>query len=149
MKKDPAWAWFDPSKYETMRVMAPAADGNIVTVTVVKLKSVTGPAPTLVYAYGSYGNSTLPGFYQSSMTLGDRGMVFAIDHVRGGRDMGQAWYEQGPHAVQDDTFTDFIARRKRSSRTASPSRGVSTRAAVRPAGLLMGRHHQSAAPEPL
>jgi oligopeptidase B len=109
LKKDPAWAWFDPSKYETMRVMAPAADGNIVTVTVVKLKSVTGPAPTLVYAYGSYGNSTLPGFYQSSMTLVDRGMVFAIAHVRGGRDMGQAWYEQGRMQFKMNTFTDFIA----------------------------------------
>ncbi len=110
-KKDPAWSWFDPSQYEMARIQAPAADGAQVPVTLVWKKGARteGGNPTLVYGYGAYGSSSLPGFYQSAMSLVDRGFVFAVAHVRGGRELGQAWYEQGRMSAKMNTFTDFVA----------------------------------------
>lgn len=112
LKRDPAWSWFKPELYETARIQAKTADGSLVPVTVMwrKDKRVDGALnPALIYGYGSYGSSSLPAFYQSWFTLMDRGFVFAVAHVRGGRELGQAWYEAGRMQNKMNTFTDFIA----------------------------------------
>jgi oligopeptidase B len=68
-----------------------------------------GNNPLLVYGYGSYGISMNPGFNSSALSLLDRGFVYAIAHIRGGQDMGRAWYEDGKLFKKKNTFTDFIA----------------------------------------
>jgi oligopeptidase B len=68
-----------------------------------------GQNPTLLYGYGSYGASTEPSFVANRFSLIDRGFVFAIGHIRGGSEMGRAWYEDGKMLQKRNTFTDFIA----------------------------------------
>ncbi|MFT3811563.1 MAG: S9 family peptidase [Micropepsaceae bacterium] len=111
LKKSPAWTWFDPTKYEAARLIAPAKDGTGVPVTLLWRKDLFKPGanPMLVYGYGAYGISSEPGFYRNFISLVDRGFVLAIAHVRGGRDMGDAWYQGGRMANKMNTFTDFIA----------------------------------------
>lgn len=111
LKKDPAWSWFKPELYQADRIMAQAADGTQVPVTVMYRKDMKKPEgnPTLVYAYGAYGITSDPGFYQSWITMMDRGFVFAVAHIRGGREMGDAWYQQGRMANKMNSFTDFIS----------------------------------------
>jgi oligopeptidase B len=67
------------------------------------------PHPMLLVAYGSYGSSSDPGFSPLILPLVDRGYVFAIAHIRGGQEMGRAWYDQGKMLRKKNTFTDFIA----------------------------------------
>ena len=111
LKKDPAWSWFKPELYQADRIMASAADGTQVPVTVVYRRDLKKPGgnPTLVYGYGAYGITSEPGFYQSWITMMDRGFVFAVAHVRGGREMGDAWYEKGHLQYKMNSFTDFIS----------------------------------------
>lgn len=111
LKKDPAWTWFNPALYEAVRLMAPAKDGTQVPVTLIWRKNQFRPGgnPLLVYGYGAYGISSEPGFYRGFMSLVDRGFVIAIAHIRGGRDMGDAWYQGGRMANKMNSFTDFIA----------------------------------------
>ena len=111
LKKSPAWTWYDPTLYEAARIAAPAKDGARVPVTLLwrKDRFQRGANPLLVYGYGAYGISSDPGFYRNFISLVDRGFVIAIAHVRGGRDMGEAWYEGGRMANKMNTFTDFIA----------------------------------------
>jgi oligopeptidase B len=91
--------------------MAPAKDGQSVPVTLIwrKDKKLAGGNPTLVYGYGAYGITSEPGFYRNFVSLEDRGFVIAIAHVRGSRDLGDAWYQGGRMATKMNTFTDFIA----------------------------------------
>jgi oligopeptidase B len=111
LKKDPAWTWYNPALYEAARLMAPAKDGTLVPVTLLwrKDRFMPGGNPLLVYGYGAYGISSEPGFYRNFISLVDRGFVLAIAHVRGGRDMGDAWYQGGRMANKMNSFTDFIA----------------------------------------
>ena len=67
-----------------------------------------GSAPLLQYGYGSYGMTMDPGFSTSIISLLDRGFVYAIAHIRGGQEMGRAWYENGKLLQKKNTFTDFI-----------------------------------------
>ena len=67
-----------------------------------------GNAPLLQYAYGSYGATTEPTFNANVLSLVDRGFVYAIAHIRGGQEMGRAWYEGGKLLNKKNTFTDFI-----------------------------------------
>ena len=101
---------YDPSKYETQRLWATARDGTRVPVTVVHRKDFKrdGTAALLQYAYGSYGSSTDPGFNLTVVSLLDRGMVYALAHIRGGQEMGRAWYDDGKLLNKKNTFTDFI-----------------------------------------
>lgn len=111
LKEDPAVRWFKPELYEAARISATATDGESIPVTVLfrKDKRVQGGNPTLLYAYGSYGISTSPRFYSTWISLIDRGFVFAIAHVRGGREMGERWYDEGRMSAKKNTFTDYIA----------------------------------------
>jgi oligopeptidase B len=68
-----------------------------------------GSAPMLLYAYGSYGISMPVSFSSTRLSLLDRGVVYALAHIRGGGDMGKIWHEQGRLMYKKNTFTDFIA----------------------------------------
>jgi oligopeptidase B len=101
---------YDPSKYTTERVWATARDGTKIPVSLVYKKGFekNGKAAMLQYAYGSYGASMDPGFSLTNVSLLDRGMVYAIAHIRGGQEMGRKWYDDGKLFKKKNTFTDFI-----------------------------------------
>jgi oligopeptidase B len=101
---------YDPVNYVTERVWAPARDGTKVPVSLVYRKGFQrdGTAALLQYGYGSYGLSTDPAWSPTIPSLLDRGMVYAIAHVRGGQEMGRAWYDQGHLLNKKNSFTDFV-----------------------------------------
>jgi oligopeptidase B len=110
LKRQPVPGGFDPELYATERLWAPARDGARVPVSVLYRKGLRrdGSAPLLQYGYGSYGSSSDPSFNSSVLSLVDRGFVYAIAHVRGGQEMGRAWYEDGKLLRKKNTFTDFV-----------------------------------------
>lgn len=101
---------YDPSQYVTERLWATARDGTKIPVSIVYKKGFekNGKAALLQYAYGSYGASMDPGFSLTTVSLLDRGMVYAIAHIRGGQEMGRKWYDEGKLFKKKNTFTDFI-----------------------------------------
>jgi oligopeptidase B len=102
----------EPSDYHSERIWAKATDGVLVPISLVYQKSTfskTGKNPVLLYAYGSYGYSMDAYFSSNRLSLLQRGFVFAIAHIRGGEDLGRAWYEDGKLLKKKNTFTDFIA----------------------------------------
>jgi oligopeptidase B len=101
---------FDPANYETLRLAAPARDGELIPVSVVYRKGTArdGSHPLLLYAYGSYGATIDPTFNAARLSLLDRGFVYAVAHIRGGQVKGRAWYEDGKLHNKKNTFTDFI-----------------------------------------
>ena len=98
----------DPAHYETRRLMATAPDGCAIPISIVYKKGFSR-GPALLTGYGAYGASYDPGFDARRLSLLDRGMAFAIAHVRGGDEMGRAWYENGKLLHKMNSFTDFIA----------------------------------------
>lgn len=100
---------YDPSEYEAFRLWASADDGAEVPISVVRKKGVEGPAPLLLYGYGSYEASTDPSFSVARLSLLDRGMVWACAHVRGGGEMGRTWYDHGKMLHKKNSFRDFVA----------------------------------------
>jgi len=110
-KQQPVLGGYDTKDYQSERVMATAADGTKVPISLVYKKSLkkNGPQPTLLYAYGSYGISMPLAFRSSRLALLDRGMIFAIAHIRGGGEMGKQWHDDGKMMKKKNTFTDFIA----------------------------------------
>jgi oligopeptidase B len=131
---------YDPSNYETERLWATARDGTKVPVSLVYRKGFKrdGTAAMLQYAYGSYGYSTDPAFNLSAVSLLDRGMVYAIAHIRGGQEMGRAWYDDGHMFNKKNTFTDFIdvTRFLVKEKYAAPGRVAAHGGSA--GGLLMG-----------
>jgi oligopeptidase B len=101
----------DPANYVTRRVFARATDGELVPVSLLYHKDtpLDGSAPCLLYGYGSYGISVPAAFNTNCLSLVNRGFVYAIAHVRGGKDKGFAWYEAGKRERKTNTFSDFIA----------------------------------------
>jgi len=101
---------FSPDNYASERLMAPARDGKMVPISIVYKKGFerNGKAPLLLYAYGSYGATMDPYFSSVRLSLLDRGIAFAIAHIRGGQDLGREWYEEGKLLHKKNTFTDFI-----------------------------------------
>jgi oligopeptidase B len=101
----------NPADYETRRLFAPAADGELVPVTVLYRKGtkLDGSAPALLYGYGAYGMSMPSSFSISALSLVDRGFIHATAHIRGGMEKGYRWYVQGRREHKTNTFTDFIA----------------------------------------
>jgi oligopeptidase B len=100
-----------PSDYVTRRIFAPAADGETVPVTLLYRRGtpIDGSAPVLLYGYGSYGISIPASFSTARLSLVDRGMIYAIAHIRGGKDKGYRWYTGGKMQTKMNTFTDFVA----------------------------------------
>ncbi|MFP5374598.1 MAG: S9 family peptidase [Gammaproteobacteria bacterium] len=109
LKRQPVLG-YDPSRYVTERTWATARDGTRIPVSLVYRKGVAkdGTAPLLQYGYGSYGASMDPAFNLPVVSLLDRGVVYAIAHIRGGQEMGRAWYEAGKLQAKINSFTDFI-----------------------------------------
>jgi oligopeptidase B len=107
----PSGAAYEPDSYEQHREWAVAPDGTRVPVSLVCRKGTPrdGTAPCLLYGYGSYEHSTDPSFSIPRLSLLDRGFVYAIAHVRGGGEMGRAWYLHGKLLEKKNTFTDFAA----------------------------------------
>jgi oligopeptidase B len=102
---------FDPADYEQHREWATADDGTKVPISLVCRAGTRtdGSAPCLLYGYGSYESSMDPWFSVPRLSLLDRGVVFAVAHVRGGGELGRRWYEQGRLMAKKNTFTDFVA----------------------------------------
>ena len=101
----------DPKAYETRRLYATAADGETVPITVLMKKGtkLNGKSPLLLYGYGSYGISMDPNFSIRSLTLVNRGFIYAIAHIRGGTEKGYNWFLTGRKFQKTNSFTDFIA----------------------------------------
>lgn len=99
---------FDPSFYRVERMEIAARDGARVPVSVVMRKDRADGGPLHLYAYGAYGHAIAPGFSTSRLSLVDRGVAYAIAHIRGGDDLGREWYLQGKLAARENTFNDFV-----------------------------------------
>jgi oligopeptidase B len=110
LKRDPVLGGFDPSNYLTEFVFAPSRDGKRIPVSLIYRKGFVrnGTAPLLQYAYGSYGLSMDTWFSSSRFSLIDRGFVYAIAHIRGGQELGRAWYDSGRLLHKKNSFNDFI-----------------------------------------
>jgi oligopeptidase B len=101
---------YDKALYETTRVWATARDGVKVPISIVMKKGtrLDGKSPMLLYAYGSYGASMTPSFSTARLSLVDRGMIYAIAHIRGGGELGEKWRMEGRMFKKLNTFYDFI-----------------------------------------
>jgi len=112
-KKTPVRGDYDPADYGQKRVWARADDGARVPISLVWKRSFGEPGETPravhLYGYGSYEHSIDPGFSVMRLSMLDRGVVFAVAHVRGGGEMGRDWYENGKGLAKRNTFTDFVA----------------------------------------
>ena len=101
----------DPNKYVVERIKAKSHDGRMIPISLVRLKNTKQDAKSkvLLYAYGAYKHSISPSFSASRFCLIDRGITFAIAHIRGGGDLGDAWHEEGKKKLKRNTFLDYIA----------------------------------------
>ena len=110
LKQTEVLGGFDASKYECKRLWAEARDGVKVPLSVVYKKGtkLDGKNPLWLYAYGSYGFGMSATFSSNNISLLDRNVVFAIAHIRGGNEMGEAWHDDGMLMKKINTFTDFI-----------------------------------------
>jgi oligopeptidase B len=100
----------DPSKYTVERIKAKSHDGRMVPISLLRLKNSKqdGKSKILLYAYGAYKHSVSPSFSASRFCLVDRGITFAIAHIRGGGDLGDVWHEEGKKKLKKNTFLDYI-----------------------------------------
>jgi len=140
LKRDPVLGDFNPANYASEFVWATARDGTKVPVSLVYRRGFrrNGTAPLLQLGYGSYGYSSDPRFSIPRLSLLDRGFVYAIAHVRGGQELGRAWYENGKLLHKQNTFSDFIdvTRFLVKQGYADPKRVFATGGSA--GGLLMG-----------
>lgn len=115
LKETPVEGPFDADAYESRRLWAASIDGVQVPISLVARREVLQgiaagrPAPLYLYGYGAYGASLDPWFSHARLSLLERGFVFAIAHVRGGGELGEAWYRAGKLANKQNSFSDFIA----------------------------------------
>ena len=110
LKETPVLGPFNADDYVSQRLWATAPDGTQVPISLVVKRSALGqPTPLYLYGYGAYGESLDPWFSHSRLSLLDRGVAFAIAHVRGGGELGEAWYRAGKQEHKHNTFSDFIA----------------------------------------
>ncbi|MCP8349038.1 S9 family peptidase [Pseudomonas sp. FBF18] len=110
LKQTPVLGPFDPDAYVSQRLWATAGDGTQVPISLVQRREDLGkPVPLYLYGYGAYGESLDPWFSHARLSLLERGVAFAIAHVRGGGELGEAWYRAGKQEHKPNTFSDFIA----------------------------------------
>ena len=130
----------NPSLYVTRRVMAPAKDGETVPVSLLYRKEtpLDGSAPLLLYGYGAYGLSIPAGFSTNALSLVDRGFVYAIAHVRGGKDKGDRWYKSGKREKKMNSFSDFVAAGEFLAEQGFTSRGRIVAHGGSAGGMLVG-----------
>lgn len=129
-----------PEDYVTHRIMAESHDGEMVPVSLVYRKDtkLDGSAPLLLYGYGAYGVSIPAGFNTNILSLVDRGFVYAIAHIRGGKELGYRWYDAGKREYKPNSFKDFIAAAQHliDQKFCAPSRIVAHGGSA--GGMLMG-----------
>ena len=141
LKRQPVLGGYDPADYVQERDWATASDGTRIPISLVWRRDAVdadAPAPLHLYGYGSYEHSIDPGFSVMRLSMLDRGVVFAVAHVRGGGELGRHWYEDGKTLTKKNTFTDFVAVAEHlidSGRT-TPERLVAEGGSA--GGLLMG-----------
>ena len=109
IKKQEIPSGHNPKNYSLKKIYAKSHDGKKIPISIIKRKDTPKNSPTLLYGYGSYGISIAPGFSSSRFSLIDRGMVFAIAHIRGGMEKGKKWYEDGKKKNKVNSFKDFIS----------------------------------------
>ncbi|HBS61414.1 MAG TPA: oligopeptidase B, partial [Stenotrophomonas sp.] len=131
---------YDPANYTTERVWVTARDGVKVPVSLVYRNGFRkdGTGALYQYAYGSYGMSMDPGFNQTVVSLLDRGVVYAIAHIRGGQEMGRAWYENGKLLHKQNTFNDFVDVTRELVRQGYAAKDRVAASGGSAGGLLMG-----------
>jgi oligopeptidase B len=110
-KQQPVLGGYDPSLYVSQRLHATASDGTKIPISLVSRRStpLDGSSPLLLYGYGSYGLSIPVNFNSNRLSLLDRGVIFAIAHIRGGGELGKPWHDAGRMRNKHNTFTDFIS----------------------------------------
>ncbi|UWF78319.1 MULTISPECIES: S9 family peptidase [Microbacterium] len=141
-KQQPVLGGYEPAAYGQRRDWAEAPDGSRVPISLVWNRAFGEPGeeprPLHLYGYGSYEHSIDPGFSAMRLSMLDRGVVFAVAHVRGGGEMGRSWYEDGKLLNKKNTFTDFIAcaRHLVAAGVTTPERMVAEGGSA--GGLLMG-----------
>ncbi|HWO09700.1 MAG TPA: prolyl oligopeptidase family serine peptidase, partial [Polyangiaceae bacterium] len=129
----------DPARYRTARVFAPSHDGELVPVSLLwHEQTPLSGAPLLLYGYGSYGHTVPAAFSSNSLSLVNRGFVYAIAHVRGGKDKGYAWYEAGKLLHKMNTFLDFVHAAEHLCRLGYTSPGNITVHGGSAGGMLVG-----------
>ncbi len=101
----------DPQKYIVERIKAKSHDGRMIPISLIRLKNSKqdGKSKVLLYAYGAYKHSISPSFSASRFCLVDRGITFAIAHIRGGGDLGDVWHQEGKKKLKKNTFLDYVA----------------------------------------
>ena len=109
LREQPVLGGYRREDYVERRDWAVAEDGTRIPISLIHRDGIEFPAPTVLYGYGAYESSEDPRFSIARLSLLDRGMVFAIAHIRGGGEMGRMWYERGKLLEKKNTFTDFIA----------------------------------------
>ena len=138
LREQPVLGGYRREDYVERRDWAVADDGTRIPISLIHRKGLEFPAPTVLYGYGAYESSEDPRFSVARLSLLDRGMVFAIAHVRGGGELGRLWYERGRLLEKKNTFTDFIAAARHLIDTGltTPSNLVALGGSA--GGLLMG-----------
>jgi len=140
LKQTPVLGNYDPKLYKSERLYATASDGTRVPVSLVYKKALKrdGTRPLLLQAYGSYGIPSNATFNSARLSLLNRGVIFAIAHIRGGGDLGKAWHDAGRMMNKKNTFTDFISAAEHliAEKYTSKDRLVITGGSA--GGLLMG-----------
>ena len=109
LREQPVLGDYRREDYVERRDWATASDGTRIPISLIHRAGIETPAPTVLYGYGAYESSEDPRFSVARLSLLDRGMVFAIAHVRGGGELGRLWYEGGKLLDKKNTFTDFVA----------------------------------------
>ncbi len=109
LREQPVLGGYRREDYVERRDWALAEDGTRIPISLMYRKDAEFPVPTVLYGYGAYESSEDPRFSIARLSLLDRGMMFAVAHIRGGGEMGRLWYERGKLLEKKNTFTDFIA----------------------------------------
>jgi oligopeptidase B len=131
---------YDEAAYETKRILVPARDGTAIPVSLLSKKGTMPDSthPLYLYAYGSYGYPTPLSFSPDRKSLLDRGLIFAVAHIRGGGDMGKKWHDQGRMGTKMNTFTDFIDVTEQLQKQGWAKKDATVIAGGSAGGLLMG-----------
>jgi oligopeptidase B len=140
LKQQPVLGGYDPSLYKSGRTYATASDGARIPISLVYKKDLKldGQRPVLLNAYGSYGIPSNVTFNSARLSLLDRGVIFALAHIRGGGDLGKEWHDQGRMMSKKNTFTDFIACAKHLIKAGYTSKDRLVITGASAGGLLMG-----------
>jgi oligopeptidase B len=140
LKQEEVLGGYDPARYNSELIYATASDGTQLPISMVYKRDLRrpGPQPLLLVGYGAYGFASDVHFSTTRLSLLDRGMIYAIGHVRGGGEMGKRWHDQGRMLNKRNTFTDFIAVAERLIAAGYTARDQLVAQGGSAGGLLMG-----------